>query len=394
MSNDNPVSPATLLRQSLKVYSLFCNIHIENLLSFGSEGVTLELRPLNVLIGPNGCGKSNLLEAIRFFQAAPTLLVRPIRDSGGIHDWIHFASTKPVARLEATVNTAATILKHSLSFAENDQRFELVEESIRGETSTHYRYSDKSASAILESKRIKKADLDREQSILSQRKDPDRYQALWLLEQAYEQIRVYRDWTFGPQSVVRNPQKPDLRQDLLDEGFANLGVVLGRIRRNVRAKTQFKELLRQLIPDIDDFSLSVEGGKVQVFLEEGRHSIPAGRLSDGTMRYLCLLAILLEPQPPPLICIDEPELGMHPDIIVSIGELLKQASERTQIIVTTHSKVLVDCFTDSPEDVVVCEKVDGQSTMKRLSKEELAPWLEKYSLGELWRTGEIGGNRW
>ena len=125
-----------------------------------------------------------------------------------------------------------------------------------------------------------------------------------------------------------------------------------------------------------------------------REPVPATHLSDGTLRYLCLLTILCHPNPPPLICIEEPELGMHPDIIPTIAEMLVEASTRTQLIVTTHSDTLIDALNDTPESVVVCEKDENGTSMKRLDKKELAKWLEKYTLGQLWREGEIGGNRW
>ena len=131
-----------------------------------------------------------------------------------------------------------------------------------------------------------------------------------------------------------------------------------------------------------------------LFLQEGNYTVPATRLSDGTIRYICLLAILCHPDPPPLVCIEEPELGIHTDIIPLLATLLKEASRRTQLIITTHSDVLVDELTDMPESVLVCEKEKGCTSMKRLDRERLKGWLEKYSLGELWRKGEIGGTRW
>ena len=140
--------------------------------------------------------------------------------------------------------------------------------------------------------------------------------------------------------------------------------------------------------------MQVEAGSVQVFLKEGNVPIPATRLSDGTLRYLCLLAILCNPRLPPLVCIEEPELGLHPDILPGLANLLREASERCQIIVTTHSDTLVDALTDTPESIVVCEKENGQTKLKRLDKGELSHWLEKYRLGELWTSGELGGNRW
>lgn len=77
-----------------------------------------------------------------------------------------------------------------------------------------------------------------------------------------------------------------------------------------------------------------------------------------------------------------------------MSELLLEASERGQLIITTHSEVLVDALTTTPESVITCEKYAGQTEMRRLKEEELTDWLKKYSLGELWRKGEIGGNRW
>src|SRR6266446_9956311 len=182
--------------------------------------------------------------------------------------------------------------------------------------------------------------------------------------------------------------------DWLEEDFSNLGLFLNRLRRTPKVKIAVLEALRDLYEDFSDFDVSVEGGTVQVFFTEGDFTIPATRLSDGTLRYLCLLAILCDPEPPPLICIEEPELGLHPDILPKLADLLVQSSKRTQLIVTTHSDILVDAMTERPEAVVVCEKHEGQTIMKRQRKEELAKWLEKYRLGQLWIDGQIGGKRW
>jgi predicted ATPase len=106
------------------------------------------------------------------------------------------------------------------------------------------------------------------------------------------------------------------------------------------------------------------------------------------------LAILCHPTPPPLVCIEEPELGLHPDVLPNLANLMMSASERCQLIVTTHSEILVDALTENPESVIVCEKKHGKTEMQRLNSKELAQWLEKYRLGELWLKGEIGGTRW
>lgn len=170
--------------------------------------------------------------------------------------------------------------------------------------------------------------------------------------------------------------------------------MLNRLAKDFKVKQKILKALHDLYDGVSDFHVNVEYATVQVFMQEGTVTVPATRLSDGTLRYLCLLAILCNPDPPPLVCIEEPELGLHPDVIPVMADLLREASDRCQLIVTTHSDTLIDALTDTPESVVVCEKINRQTTLKRLDKDKLAHRLDKYRLGELWSTGELGGNRW
>ena len=242
---------------------------------------------------------------------------------------------------------------------------------------------------------VERDDQDSGESVLAQLRDPRRYPEITAISKKYQQIRIYREWTFGRNAVFRTPQRADMRNDYLEEDFSNLGLFLNRLKTKFpAAKKAILNGLKDLYDGIQDFDVFVEGGSVQVFFTEGDFVIPATRLSDGTLRYLCLLAILCDPDPPPLLCIEEPELGLHPDILPNLAELLIAASERTQLIVTTHSDILVDAMTERPEAVVVCEKHDGMTEMKRLSKTDLAVWLEKYRLGQLWIDGQLGGKRW
>jgi predicted ATPase len=103
--------------------------------------------------------------------------------------------------------------------------------------------------------------------------------------------------------------------------------------------------------------------------------------------------MLCHPEPPPLLCLEEPELGLHPDVIPIIADLLIEASERTQLIVTTHSADLISELWEVPDSVIVCERDESGSSLRHLDPEKLEKWLEDYSLGDLWRSGEIGGNR-
>ena len=155
----------------------------------------------------------------------------------------------------------------------------------------------------------------RNQSVLSQIRDPFHYPELTWLGDMYPRIRLYREWTFGRNAASRQPQDAALPNDFLIEGGQNLGLVLNRLKREPVAKNRFLDALRQLYEGVVDFDVIVEGGTVQVMLQEGNITVPAVRLSDGTLRYLGLLAILCHPTPPPLVCIEEPELGLHPDIL-------------------------------------------------------------------------------
>lgn len=183
------------------------------------------------------------------------------------------------------------------------------------------------------------------------------------------------------------------------EDYSNFALFLNHLDNDTQAGPALRRSLKDVYQGVVDFGLRLESGAAQITLRE-KHvdrqvTFPATRLSDGTLRYMCLVALLVDPQPPKLLCIEEPELGLHPDLIPKIADLLVEASKRTQIIVTTHSDILVDAMTEHPEYVVVVEKHNGSTVARRLeNNERLQSWLEKYRLGEVWASGEIGGNRY
>lgn len=388
---------------------LLDSIRLKNLLSFGPDTNELPLGKLNVLIGPNGVGKSNLFDVISLLQAAPKALITPIIEGGGIHEWLwKGAAVGSDATLEAVISADSLQtnmnLRYQLKFTEVGQQFMITDERIADETalpghaqpSLYYGFEQGHPVIDVrgEQRILPREELHPELSIFAQRKDPDTYPEITRLGELLGKIRLYRNWSFGRYAQPRLPHRPDLRNDFLDEDCRNLGLVLNRLRRQPAVKQRILDALKLLYAEVDDFDVQIEGGTVQVFFQEGNFTVPATRLSDGTLRYLCLLAILCHPNPPPLICIEEPELGLHPDVIANLGQLLCNAAEHTQLIVTTHSDVLIDALTDTPQVVIVCEKVDGATAFHRLNQQDLELWLEKYSLGQLWRSGEIGGNRW
>ena len=387
---------------------LIHRIRLTDVLSFGPSSQELKLGPLNVVIGPNGSGKSNLIEAIGLLKAAPRDLHAPIRAGGGVRDWIWRGdSTGGIAQVEVVLSYGENrALRYTLAFLERGQRFRVNSEELRPEHPDSAT-SDPHFSTDGEMAHVDFVDLGSEnhevrmwaknirsdQSIFAQVRGPNYPQLTYTAEQ-FERIRLFREWSFGRKMPARVPQKADLPNDFLAEDGTNLGLVLNCLEQEFKSKNRLLKALRELYEGVDDYGVSVRGGTVQIFLREGDIAIPATRLSDGTLRYLSLLTILCHPNPPPLVCIEEPELGLHPDILPGLADLLREASERCQLIVTTHSDTLVDALTDTPESVVVCEKEKGQTRMKRLDKAELSHWLENCRLGELWSSGELGGNRW
>ena len=390
---------------------LIQELHLTNLLSFGPDSQPIDLRSLNVLIGPNGSGKSNLIEALALLRSAPRDLPRTIRDGGGVRDWVWQGNPEAICKLQIIGGKTEDNpgLRYCFAFAASDQRFELVDERLEetearpGHAKPYFYFGYENGRPMLnvagEQRNLRPESIDPSQSILAQRRDPDQYPELTRLAEILTEIRIYREWSFGRYTKPRLPQKADLPNDRLEEDASNLGLVLNRLRSQPQIKKRILEELGELYSGVEDFDVRIEGGTVQVFFQERGSSnssfiVPATRLSDGTLRYLCLLAILLDPTPPPLICLEEPELGLHPDVIPALARLLVEASERTQLLVTTHSDILIDALGTHPEHVVICEKHEGQTRLQRLDGEALRSWLEEYSLGRLWLQGELGGTRW
>lgn len=382
-------------------------IQLQNILSFGPDAGVIELANLNVIIGPNGSGKSNLIEIIGLLRASPDKLVVPIREGGGVRDWLWKGNPEPTeATIEAVIRCpgVAKPLRHRLAFTAAGHRFEVTDERIEdpaprpGHLKPYFYFGYENGRPMLNSagveRRLERADIHPELSILAQRRDPDSYPELASLAEGYEQIRLYRDWSFGRHVPPRLPQSADLPGDFLAEDSSNLALVLSTLRRSAASKRAISDDLRLLYEGINDYEVILEGGKAQLYLNESDRMIPATRLSDGTLRLLSLLCILHHPNPPSLVAIEEPELGLHPDILPRLAELLQSAATRMQLIVTTHSTALVDALSDQPEAVLVAEKHNGSTTFTRLDPQEMRVWLEKYSLGELWTRGEIGGTRW
>ena len=235
---------------------LLLRIGLENLLSFGPGGAKLELANLNVLIGPNAAGKSNLIEALSLLRAAPISatvsnmdLRGIVRHGGGVNEWVWKGGRGMPASIDVVVNypKGKQPLRHLLSFRD-EQGFLLEDERIEdetlypGESDAHFYYRFQDGQPVVNSlgapmRRLARETVNTERSILAQRRDPELYPEIARLADAYEKIRIYREWAFGRNTVFREPQRADMRSDRLEEDFSNLGLVLSRLRKTPKAKT-------------------------------------------------------------------------------------------------------------------------------------------------------------
>jgi len=369
-------------------------ITLRNLLSF--RDATIDLGPLNILIGENTAGKSYLIEAVSLLQAAPSDMRNALLRGGGVHFWLWLGDGMPgaIATLACRVEGAV----YRMEFSEEAGAFVILSETLSLDSAltdsahTWVRRTGQSVDIGL----AKGLPVDRTSSVFATLKNPADETPTTRLGRLFGRLRIYREFPTGPRAGSRLGIGTNSSSDYLLEGGDNLALALNELDyRGVLDRVG--EYLGRFSDRIAGVKVGLDQGIARAYLQEHglTEPIPSVRMSDGTLKFLCLLAVLLHPDPPPLVCIEEPELGLHPDAIQIVAQALRDASERMQLIVTTHSPTLVDAFSSAPECVLVCERdLDGGTQCERLSAERLKHWLADYKLGELWRKGEIGGNRW
>ena len=387
------------------------SLRLNGLLSFAPDSRPIDLQPLNVLIGPNGSGKSNVVEALKLLKAAPSDLSEAIREGGGPAEWLWKGSDPPQpaaveAVLDAETPTGRPLL-YRLEFGSVQGRLEVLDEAIEepnglsGEQEFDFYYRFQRGIPVMcvrdfdgerMERHIRRTTIEPGRSILAQRTDADMYPEVTWVAKRLSAIHSFRAWSFRRSLPLRKPQPPDLPEDRLLPDSRNLALLLNQIEQH--DGRVFNEYLRQFFPRFDGMSTMLRGGTLQFCLHEKgfKTPIPATRLSDGTIRFMAILATLISPSPAPLVCIEEPELGLHPDAVSLIAELLNAAADKTQLIVTTHSDALVSALTSTPEAIVACERLGEATVLRRVDAERLGSWLDNYALGDLWRMGELGAN--
>ena len=345
----------------------------------------IELGAMNVLIGPNGAGKSNLLS---FFRLLGHILYPPgalqlhIAKSGGANSLLNGgAAVTPQIEAVLTFTEAESVAEYwsRLLYAAPDTLI-FAEEKIR---------SAPDASSLNGAGWDSLGVGQRESGLPLWSVDADGPQ-VW---QFFADCAVYQFHNTSETARVRQRWSVADNQSLKEDG-ANLAPLLLRIQEQHPAHyRRITDTLRQIAPFFADFVLVPEGDSILLRWRELGNDVVFGphQASDGTLRAMALVTLLLQPSDelPAVIILDEPELGLHPRAISILAGLLLGASIHTQVIVATQSPVLLDHF--EPEQVIVAERKGAESEFRRLNGEQLASWLEEYTLSELWDKNVLGG---
>lgn len=383
---------------------------VEGLLSFNDK-VAFRFGRLNILVGPNGSGKSNLIDCIRIFRYAPSDIQETFKDSG-FEDWLYKGAKDKsgTAFLEVTATLPEThkTIRHQLKLGPPLSSRAPLEELIsssgaEGDTDLYFVGSHRSGATIRTAgvgrrqreRKLGDSEYDSFRSILSQIRDVGQYPEITHLATLYSGCRIYSEWTFGRASQLREATPAGRSDTTLSETMNDLALVLNGLEKT-QAHESIRQQLRELKETYVDYVTRVLFGRVGLELLEKPFDspLPAKRLSDGTLRFLALAAILLNSDPPPVICLEEPELGMHPDMIRMVARMIADCSEKTQLIVSTHNEHLLTALQDDFDALFAFDAGLNGSIVRCFSQSEYMEWRDEHTLGELWTSGELGGNRW
>jgi predicted ATPase len=365
-------------------------VTIEGFRSIGKMAKPLELRPLNVLVGANGSGKSNLLA---FFRMLNSMMDEKLQlytaQEGGADALLHFGSkTTKNVRCELEFQTGRGVAEYwfQLMFAQPDR----------------FIFDSEAFSPFLEPPSRSPVLFPaghREAGIASfQYGDMDEIKPINV---ALQGLHLYQFNDTSAQSGLRRSHSEEHQiRPFLHDG-SNLPSVLYNIReRHVETYNIVRKTIQLIAPFFHDFQFDFEDRQAAGVRDVRLSWRSAGsdyvfglhHLSDGTLRFIALTVLLLLPPPQRLdgaILIDEPELGLHPKALAVLAGLVRSASEQVQVICATQSPSFLDHF--APEDVIVVERENGNSVFKRLESGPLEAWKEDYSLGQMWTKNLFGG---
>lgn len=363
-------------------------IYINNFKSI-RELTNVPIRPLNILIGPNGAGKSNLISFFKLLNSIAEQKLPSYIANNGYADKILYFGKKKSKELSGGI----VFKKDENSNTDNRYDFILKPDSANGlffqEEKGGYNIFSKGFNEnwdyiILENS------IGEKNSDLSTH-TADRFS---FLRKYFQEFRVFHFHDTSSTAPLKQPSK--LRDNaFLREDGSNIASFLYWISQKYPSTFKLIEYtIRSIAPFFDKFNLQPDNLNSDViflsWLEKNSDEyFDANNLSDGSLRFIALTTVLLQPHPPKTIIIDEPELGLHPSAINKLASMIKIASSKSQIIISTQSVNLLDNF--EAHDIIVVDRKDNQSVFKRLGDSELENWRNEYNMGELWEKNVIGG---
>lgn len=361
---------------------MISSIHIEGFKSI--REMTLPLRPINILIGANGAGKSNF---ISFFKLLNNLYEKRLENYSlrkGVENLLYFGSkTTQHIYFKITfsdINAYECQLSPSAGgtlFIDNENIF------FNSEKGSLFQYKDTWFSRNLSANRKESVLKDNQQS---------------MAQYVSNYMCSFKNYHFHDTSENAPLRKPSLLSDNLSlrEDGGNLPSFLYYLQEKYPSCfSQIEAVIRMVAPYFERFNLYPDRFNDSIikleWLAEQHPDIPfnSTHLSDGTLRFMALATLLMQPFLPEVIIIDEPELGLHPFAINVLAGLIRKASAKSQVIISTQSVPLVSNF--EVADIITVDRKDNQSVFNNLDTAELSHWIEDFSLGELWEKRIING---
>jgi len=371
---------------------------------------------LNVIIGPNASGKSNLLRALETLStAAQGGLGRYVQQEGGMEPVLWDGQADRIRLLTKMTplppytDEVKDALTYDLTLARlgKTSSYRIDHEVLgnfyqveTGAMPTPFKLLERDPHHAvvfsMDSKRFEAppASVPEEESLLSVAAGP--FTANRIVGEFQKELadwKIYQGFHTHREAQIRAPQVTRADAEVSADGQNLISVLHSLYTGSRDFKTEINTAMRSAFGD--DFEELVfppaadQRIQLRIRWRSLKREQSAADLSDGTLRFLFLLAVLANPSPPPIIAIDEPETGLHPSMFPIVAEYARDAASKAQVILTTHSPEFLDAFRDEVPTTTVVERQEGQTILRVVSGEELSYWLQQYTLGELYRSNEL-----
>ncbi len=391
------------------------NIHLKHIAIKGFKSIKsldLDMKPINILIGANGSGKSNFISLFTFLRNLFEGKLRNyVEKNGSANAFFNFgAKTTPEIKIDIDIG----IKKYNFEFEHNVDEDSLVlknsiflsAEFIK-ETINSKRYTLNKINNIISNIKNELINIDRDTTKeiekmleLLFKKKPEIHEP-YSPQKYFKECRIYHFHDTGPTAGFK--QAADLEaSDYLYSDASNIAAFLYRLKTSkdkkfIKSYNDIVVTIKTVAPYFHDFYFNLRGskGEEKILLkwQHRDHDNPfsANQLSDGTARFICVATLLLQPQSlrPASIILDEPELGLHPVASEVLAEMVKSAAKENQVICSTQSVTFANQF--EAKDFIVVDLEKGASVFKRVDEAELKDWLEDYAMGDIWTKNLIGG---